>query len=94
MQDRYADGLERALADGLEPASAPESLWYRVDQQLEARSPASKRGMSRLALAFGVLLVGVVSVGWYLDKPVSQPGPQTRPAQVSRGEHACVLCHV
>ncbi len=81
--------MKQALADALQPASAPESLWYRVDAEL-ARAPTPRRGMPRLALAFAVLLVAVVSVGWYLDKPA----PAVQPAQIVRGEHACALCHV
>jgi hypothetical protein len=93
MSERYGSALERALADGLEPVRAPASLWYRVDAEL-AGPRRARWGMSRLALAFGVLLVAVVSVGWYLERPVQPGSANPRPAQISRGEHACVLCHV
>lgn len=91
---RYESGLERALADGLEPVNAPESLWYRVDAELSGRQAASWRRFGRLALAFGVVLVGVISVGWYLDRPTPQSPSANRPAQVVRSHNSCVMCHV
>jgi hypothetical protein len=55
---------------------------------------ARRLGPARLALAFAVMLVAVVSVGWYLDRP-AQPGSSvSRPLQLTRGEHSCLQCHV
>ena len=94
MSERFGGSLDSVLTEALEPVRAPESLWYRVDAQIAARRRVPRRTMSRLALAFGVLLVGVVSVGWYLDRPSPQTSPTVRPTQISRGEHSCVMCHV
>ena len=94
MCERIAGELEYALSEALEPARAPESLWYRVDRELTPRPAAPRHTMSRLVLAFGMLVIAVISVGWYLDRPVPQAAPAARPAQISRGEHSCVLCHV
>ncbi len=63
---------ERAFREVLQPARAPESLWFRVEAELAA--PPANRTMSRLALVFGVMLVAVVSVAGYLDKPQKAPG--------------------
>jgi len=73
---------------------APESLWYRVDAELAGPRPVARRRMPRLALAFGMFLVALVSVGWYLDRPVPTAPSRTPPVQLSRGEHSCGLCHV
>jgi hypothetical protein len=94
MSERFGGSLESVLTEALEPVRAPESLWYRVNADIAARRPAPRRSMSRLALAFGVMLVAVVSVGWILDRPNPQVSPAARPMQISRGEHSCVLCHV
>jgi hypothetical protein len=94
MSNQSGGNLEFALQEALEPVRAPESLWYRVDADISARRPAPRRTMSRLVLAFGVLTVAVVSMGWYLDRPNPQVSPATRPMQISRGEHTCVMCHV
>jgi hypothetical protein len=92
MSERYASELERALADGLEPVAAPASLWYRVDAELSGRR--RRRAFPRFALALGVMLVAVVSMGWYLDRPAPAGASSNRPVQVVRGEHSCVRCHV
>ena len=100
MSERYASELERVLADGLGPARAPASLWYRVDAELAGRQSGKKSGSrvfqrpARLALAFGVMLVAVVSVGWYLDRPTPEGASSNRPAQFVRGHNSCVMCHV
>ena len=94
MSKELAGGLEQVLAESLEPAHAPASLWYRVDAELTARRAPVRHSMMRLALSFGVLLVAVVSVGWYLDRP-SPPDPSgNRPTVVSKGQHSCTMCHV
>jgi hypothetical protein len=103
MSERFANDLERELASCLEPLRAPASLWYRVDSALEAPRPARWHSLPRLALAFGLLLVATVSVGWYFDGRGRElpPVPQgAHRVQVGRApapgssQHACVVCHV
>ena len=94
MAETSTSALERGLAEGLVPVRAPESLWYRVDAELAGRRPVARRGLPRLALAFAVMLVAVVSVGWYFDRPASPGTAGTRPAQIVRGGHSCGMCHV
>ena len=91
MSERFASDLERELASGLGPVRPPESLWYRVDAELAAASERRRRPMPRVLLAFGVLVVAMISVGWYLDGPA--PRAAVRPVQGNQTQHACVVCH-
>ena len=88
MSERFVSDLERNLASSLEPVRAPESLWYRVDAELSAPRPERGFSLSRLALACALVLVSVVSAGWYFDRP-----SPTRATPVTRGQHTCVVCH-
>jgi hypothetical protein len=94
MSKDYGSNMEQILANALEPVHAPASLWYRVDAELRERNPEPRRTLARLGLAFGVMLVAVVSVGWYFDRPTQQIAPVNRPAQVVRSHNSCVMCHV
>lgn len=103
MSERFANDLERELASCLEPVRAPESLWYRVNAELSVPRPVRGYSLPRLALAFGLLLVATVSVGWYFDgrgrelRPVPQGAHRLevgRAPSPGTGQHACVVCHV
>jgi hypothetical protein len=94
MSESDGSTLEQYLSASLEPVCAPASLWYRVDAELAGRPPVARRRMPRLALAFGVVLVALVSVGWYIDRPMPTGPSRTPSIQLSRGEHSCSLCHV
>jgi hypothetical protein len=94
MSKKCRSNMEQILATALEPVHAPASLWYRVNAGLHDRKLAPPRTVARLGLAFGVMLVAVVSVGWYLDRPALQSAPANRPAQVVRSHNSCVMCHV